>query len=273
MQRPLRAWLFVPADRPDRYAKALASGADAVIIDLEDAVAPDAKPTARAALFDWLREPRPVADGGTAVWVRINSVETPWFDDDLAVATLPGVAGIVLPKAESDTPIASVAAAGARAVMPLIESAAGFDQLRSIARARAVSQLVFGSIDLQVDLGMRDAADDELLWFRSELVMASRLAGLRSPIDGVSTAIDDADQIRTDVLRARRLGFGGKLCIHPRQVEPVRRHFAPGEAEIDWARRVIAADAAAGGAAVAVDGKMVDKPVLLRARAIVAEAG
>lgn len=273
MQRPLRAWLFVPADRPERYAKALASGADAVIIDLEDAVAPDAKPAARAALFDWLREPRPLADGGTPVWVRINSVETPWFDDDLALATLPGVAGLVLPKAESDTPIASVAAAGARAVMPLIESAAGFDQLRSIARARAVSQLVFGSIDLQVDLGMRDASDDELLWFRSELVMASRLAGLRPPIDGVSTAIDDAEQVRTDVLRARRLGFGGKLCIHPRQVEPVRRHFAPGEAEIDWARRVIAADTAAGGAAVAVDGKMVDKPVLLRARAIVADAG
>ncbi len=271
MPRPLRAWLFVPGNRPERFAKALDSGADAVIIDLEDAVSPDAKPAAREALTTWLRNDSR-SNAQVPVWVRINSVDTPWFDDDLAVAALPGLAGVMLPKAQSDAPIARVAAAGATAVMPLIESAAGFDQLRTIARTAGVSRLAFGSIDLQVDLGMRDASEDELLWFRTEIVMASRLAGIEAPIDGVSTAIDDSEQIRIDVLRARRLGFGAKLCIHPRQVEPVQRHFAPGATEIDWARRVIAADAASGGAAVSVDGKMVDKPVLLRARAIADEA-
>ena len=127
---------------------------------------------------------------------------------------------------------------------------------------------VFGSIDFQVDLGMRDALEDELLFFRSQLVLTSRLAGLQAPVDGVSTAIDDADQLRDDVLRARRLGFGGKLCIHPRQVASVNRHFAPSAAERAWAQRVLDAAAASGGAAIAVDGKMVDKPVILRAQAI-----
>ena len=271
MAHPLRAWLFVPGNRPERYAKALASGADAVIIDLEDAVSPDAKHEARAALMDWLRA-NPLAIGHAPIWVRINSIDTPWFDADLALAAMPGLAGVMLPKTESEAAIVRVAAAGASALLPLIESAAGFEQLRVIARADGVSRLAFGSIDLQVDLGMRDASEDELLWFRTEIVMASRLAGIEAPIDGVTTSIEDAEEIRSDVLRARRLGFSAKLCIHPRQVEPVQRHFAPSVAEIDWAKRVIAADAASGGAAVSIDGKMVDKPVMLRARAIVEEA-
>ncbi len=271
MSRPLRAWLFVPGNRPERYAKALASGADAVIIDLEDAVSPADKLMARVALADWLIANQATADAAQ-LWVRINAVDTPWFDGDLSIAALPGLAGLVLPKAETEAPIARLLSAGAAAVLPLIESAAGFDQLRQIARVPGVARLAFGSIDLQVDLGMRDATEDELLWFRSEIVMASRLAGIAAPIDGVTTTLDDEQQIRSDVLRARRLGFGAKLCIHPRQVEPVQRHFAPSEIEIEWAKRVIAADAASGGAAVSVDGKMVDKPVLLRARAIADEA-
>ncbi|WP_418314764.1 HpcH/HpaI aldolase/citrate lyase family protein [Piscinibacter sakaiensis] len=272
MSRPMRSWLFVPGNRPERYAKALTSGADAVIIDLEDAVAPDQKPRARAALADWLAQNQPTA-GAVPVWVRINASDTVWFDDDLSLAAQPGLAGVMLPKAEDPAQVATLCSAGAAEVLALIESAAGFEQLRSIARADGVTRLAFGSIDLQVDLGMRDADEDELLWFRSEIVLASRLAGIAAPLDGVSTTLDDETRLRTDVLRARRLGFGGKLCIHPRQVQPVQRHFAPSEAEIDWARRVIAADAASGGAAVSVDGKMVDKPVILRAQAIVGEAG
>ncbi|MEO8280803.1 MAG: aldolase/citrate lyase family protein, partial [Ideonella sp.] len=132
MTRPLRAWLFVPGNRPERFAKALASGADAVIIDLEDAVSPDAKDNARAALIEWLRG-NPAAPRRAPVWVRINSVDTPWFAEDLAVAALPGLAGVMLPKAETEAAVARVVAAGASAVMPLMESAAGFDGLRSIA--------------------------------------------------------------------------------------------------------------------------------------------
>ncbi|MCE7877437.1 MAG: CoA ester lyase, partial [Betaproteobacteria bacterium PRO3] len=116
-----------------------------------------------------------------------------------------------------------------------------------------------------------DGEEDELLMFRTGLVLASRLAGLRSPVDGVSTAIDDADALRADVVRSKKLGFGAKLCIHPKQVAVVNAAYRPSDAERDWAQRVLDATAKSGGAAVAVDGKMVDKPVILRARSILDE--
>jgi citrate lyase subunit beta/citryl-CoA lyase len=201
-----RTYLFVPADRPERYAKALATGAGAVIVDLEDAVAPDAKAGARDALASWLaRTPAPVL-------VRVNAAETAWFADDLALCGHAAVAGVVLPKAErrADLAHASAIAAGKR-LYPLIETAAGFDAMRTLAGAPGVERLVFGSIDFQVDLGI-DGEGDELLCFRSQLVLVSRLAGIRAPVDGVSTAIDDAATLRADAERARRLGFGAKLA-------------------------------------------------------------
>lgn len=260
-----RSLLFVPGSRPDRFDKAMAAGAHVVVIDLEDAVAPGDKDRAREAVASWLDPRREVV-------VRINGAETPWFRDDLSMCGRAGVAAVMLPKAERPGDIAALRDAGAAAVLPLIESAAGLAALASIAGAPGVQRLAFGSIDFQVDLGMRDALEDELLFFRSQLVLASRLAGLQAPVDGVSTAIDDAERLRDDVLRARRLGFGGKLCIHPRQVAGVNRYFAPSEAERDWAQRVLDAATASRGAAVAVDGKMVDRPVILRAQAILDEA-
>ena len=265
MSRIARSLLFVPGSRPDRFDKALVAGADAVVVDLEDAVAPGDKDRARDALAAWLAPDR-------SVIVRINGADTEWFRGDLALCGRPGVAAVMLPKAERARDIAAVRGAGAPAVLPLVESAAGFAALPAIAGAPGVQRLAFGSLDFQIDLGMRDALEDELLFFRSQLVLASRLADLQPPVDGVSTAIDDTDRLREDVLRARRLGFGGKLCIHPRQVEGVNRHFTPSEAERAWAQRVLDAAAASGGAAVAVDGKMVDKPVILRAQAIVRDA-
>ena len=260
-----RSLLFVPGSRPDRFDKALAAGASAVIIDLEDAVAPADKDAARAALAAWLGPQH-------AVIVRINSADTAWFERDLALCGAPGVAAVMVPKAERADTLAAVTAAGARGLLPLVESAAGLAALGSLAAAPGVLRLAFGSIDLQVDLGLRDASEDELGPFRLQLVLASRLAGIGAPIDGVSTAIDDQDQLRIDVQRARRLGFAGKLCIHPRQVAPVNRWLVPSAAELAWAHQVLAAAAAAGGAVVAVDGKMVDKPVLLRAEALLREA-
>ena len=260
-----RSLLFVPGSRPERFDKALAAGADVVIIDLEDAVAPADKLAARESVRAWLRPEHTVV-------VRINAADTPWFAGDITLCALPGVAAVMLPKAERAETIATLVAAGAQGVLPLIESAAGFAALATLAAAPGVQRLVFGSIDFQLDLGLRDAHEDELLYFRSQIVLASRLAGLASPIDGVSTAIDDADLLHTDVQRARRLGFGGKLCIHPKQVAGVHRGFAPSPDELAWAQRVLAAMAAAGGAVIAVDGKMVDKPVLLRAERLVAEA-
>jgi citrate lyase subunit beta/citryl-CoA lyase len=257
-----RSYLFVPADRPERYEKALAAGAGAVIVDLEDAVAPLAKVAARETLARWL--PR----AASQVLVRVNASETGWFADDLALCGHAAVAGVVLPKAErrADLAHASAIAAGRR-LYPLIESAAGYDAMRTLASAPGVERLMFGSIDFQVDLGIADDGD-ALLAFRSQIVLASRLAGLRAPVDGVSTAIDDAEALRADALRARRLGFGAKLCIHPKQVAIVEQAFAPTEDERAWARRVMDAAERAKGGVVAVDGHMVDRPVLLRARAI-----
>lgn len=279
-KRPLRSLLFVPGHRADRFAKALASGADAVVVDLEDAVAPSAKEQARAAVAAWLDSspfaPIPTDAGGAQpprILVRINGADSAWFDDDLSLAGKAALDAVMIPKAETREVLDRVRSAGARALVPLIETAAGFARLRETAAAPGVERLAFGTIDFQVDLGMRDAAEDELLAFRTQFVLESRLASIGAPIDGVSTAIDDAERLAHDVLRARRLGFGGKLCIHPRQVARVNALFAPGDDEIAWAQRVLEAAASAGGAAVAVDGKMVDKPVMLRAEAILRESG
>jgi citrate lyase subunit beta/citryl-CoA lyase len=271
-----RSYLFVPGNRPERFDKACAAGAGAVIIDLEDAVAPNEKFTARAAVRDWLCAEKVAAQSAhepsdKAVLIRINSATTEWFAGDLALCNLPGVAGIVLPKAEYAAQVRMVADAGAAAILPLIESAQGFGQLAEITQQAQVQRLIFGSIDFQLDLGI-DGEGEELLFFRSQLVLQSKLAGILSPVDGVSVGIEDSAQLRSDAQRARRLGFGAKLCIHPKQVEQVNRAFRPDAASVAWAARVIDAADAAGGAAVAVDGKMVDLPVLLKARAIRMEA-
>lgn len=261
---PVRSYLFVPATRPERFAKALESGAQAVIVDLEDAVSPADKDRARAALAAWLSPARPVL-------VRINAAATPWFAADLALCTQPGIAGIVLPKAENADDIERVVRASNERVpvLPLVETAQGLWNARALGEAPGVVRLLFGSIDFQLDLGVRD---DALLAYRAQIVLASRVAGIAAPVDGVTTAIDDADTLRRDTERARELGFGGKLCIHPKQVAVVNATFRPTEGEIAWAQRVVAADATAQGAAVAVDGKMVDRPVLAQAHAILAEA-
>lgn len=259
-----RSYLFVPANRPQMFDKACKAGADAVIVDLEDAVPPADKAQARAALAGWLSPRHPVV-------IRINGADTEWFADDLALCGAPGVGGVVLSKAEEVGAIARLRAAGAAAILPLIESAAGFENARAIARAPGVARLLFGSIDFQLDLGIRGERE-ELLFFRSQLVLVSRLAGLQAPVDGVSTAIGDPARLALDTMHARQLGFGGKLCIHPKQVGEVNRMFMPGEQELAWARRVLAAFDASGGAAVAVDGKMVDRPVVLRARQMLDES-
>ena len=261
-----RSWLFVPGNRPERFDRACASGADAVIVDLEDAVAPADKDAARSAVADWLSPACPV-------YLRINAVDSDWFEDDLAVCAHPGVAGVVLPKAESVDVLARLAAcAGKRvALLPLIETARGMDCARTLAEAGGVRRLLFGSIDFQLDLGI-DGDGEELAYFRSRLVLASRLAGVQPPVDGVTTAIRDTALLEADTLRARRMGFGGKLCIHPQQIAVVHRCFAPAADEVAWARRVEHAAASAAGAAVAVDGRMVDRPVLIKARRILAEA-
>ena len=258
------SYLFVPGNRPERFGKALASGADQVIIDLEDAVAPADKLIARDAVRDALDPDFPAA-------VRINSADAEWFEQDLSLCGLPGVAAVVLPKAASVADIARVRAAGAPTVLALIESAEGIANARALAAADGVTRLMFGSIDFSVDLGI-EGDERELDAFRSELVLASRLAGIPPPVDGVTTAIDDVEVLRRETLRGKRFGFGGKLCIHPRQLAVVHAAYLPSNDEVHWAMRVLEAAKLAGGGAVAVDGKMVDKPVMVRAERILQAA-
>lgn len=271
-QRSPRSYLFVPASRPERIGKAIAAGADAVIVDLEDAVAPDAKADARNGLSTpWPALQTQADAAGVALLVRVNGADTAYFNDDLAFCWTNGVREIVLPKADNASLAALRAGLPDTPCLALLETAAGFADLRDVARTPGVMRLLFGSIDLMFDL---DVADDDapLHHFRSELVLHSRAAGLPAPVDGVCTAIGDAQALAADTARARRFGFGAKLLIHPNQVEGVHVALSPTADELAWARRVVEQAAAAQGAAIAVDGKMVDRPVLERAQRIVAAA-
>lgn len=268
-----RTYLFVPADRPERYAKARAAGADAVIVDLEDAVAPAAKLRARDALANALDS---ALDEAAPLIVRVNAAGTPWFDDDLALCRHPGVAAVMLPKADGIDAVCHAFENAFKDVLPIIESARGIEEVRAIARVPGVVRLAFGSIDMAVDLGIDcapDGGEAELQPYRAQVVLASRLGCLAAPADGVSLAIDDAPRLRADAERSRRLGFGAKLCIHPKQIAVVQGVFDPDPERVAWARRVCAAFAASGGAAVAGDGEMIDVPVVERARAVLRSAG
>ncbi len=260
-----RSYLYVPGNRPDRFDKACAAGADAVIVDLEDAVPPAEKDSARAALVSWLSPAR-------AVVARVNAAGSEWFDRDLAACDAAGVTGLILPKAEKiDEGVISLCRRRGLALLPLIETAVGMAQAEAVAATPCVQRLMFGTIDFQFELGI-DGDGDELLAFRSRLVLASRLAGIQSPVDGPCTSWEDQALLMADSQRARRLGFGGKLCIHPKQVATVNAAFSPSEAQIAWARKVLDAAQRSGGAAVAVDGRMIDRPVILKAERISRQA-
>jgi citrate lyase subunit beta / citryl-CoA lyase len=261
-----RSYLFVPGNRPDRFAKAAASGADVIVIDLEDAVPADEKKVARAALAEWL------ATNDTPIAVRVNDVNSEWFRDDIALCRAPSVNAVMLPKTERIDDIFLCEFAGKPThILPMIETAQGFRNVVAIAQHRLTTRLVFGNVDFQLDLGI-DGDDEQLLYFRSQIVLASRIGNLQAPVDGVSMTLDDSAQIERDTLRAKRLGFGAKLCIHPRQVAAVNAAFVPTATDLLWAQKVVAAAAASHGAAVAVDGRMVDRPVILKAQEILAES-
>jgi len=263
MQPMARSYLFVPGNRPDRFQKALNSGAHAVIIDLEDGVAPADKASARQSVAQWLHPNHPVV-------VRVNAPGTEWFEDDLELCGRPGVAALMLAKAESARQTQDIAK-HAGALLPQIETARGFSCAQGIAGCAGVQRLVFGPLDFQADLGI-NGDNEELLFFRSQLVLISRLAGILPPVEGPTTAIDDPDLVRSDTARARRLGFGAKLCIHPNQVPIVNECFLPTAKEIHWATKITKAAEVSQGGVVVVDGKMVDRPVILLAERILKEA-
>lgn len=266
LARQATSFLFVPATRPERLGKAMDSGADMVIADWEDAVAPADKEGARQALAQAVE-----ALEGTQrarLLVRINAEGTPWHAEDLrALAQLVemGVAGVVVSKAERAQTLHAVArAAGAQAaLLPLIESVAGLDAAAALAAAPQVVRLAFGHLDFQVDAGMAcGLEEEELLPIRMALVLASRRAGIGAVVDGVTVETRNPERLALDAARARRMGFGGKLCIHPAQVQPLHAVFDPDPAAVAHAQRLCQALSEAGGGVCVLDGRMVDAPVL-----------
>ena len=255
--------LFLPATRLDRLSKALTAGADAVLLDLEDAVAEPQKDAARQALVDTLTAPP-----ATPLLVRINASTSAHFASDLAACAALPLTAIVLPKAEDPAVCGHVAARTGLPVVGLLETALGVHRAPDVAAACA--RLAFGSIDFAADLGIAHEREP-LGHARAALVMASRLAGLPPPWDGVTVAINNPDAVMDDCRHAVAMGFGGKLLIHPAQIAPARRAMAPSDADRAWAARVVEAARLNPGAAK-LDGEMIDPPVILRARQILARA-
>ena len=257
--------LFMPGDKPALFAKGAASGADALILDLEDAVAPDSKAAARAAVVA-----RASAD--SPVIVRINAIGTPWFEADLAALVRCPPDAIMVPKADSRAALAEVHQRLGQVLplIPLIETAAGLGALADLLSAPGVAVAAFGSLDFALDLDCLPEWE-ALLLARSELVLRSRLAGLPAPIDGVTPQFNAPELLQAEAERARGLGFGGKLAIHPRQIMPIRAAMLPTQMQVDWAEQVLAG--LDSGAVAQVNGAMVDAPVIARARRILARAG
>ncbi|WP_025858318.1 CoA ester lyase [Pseudomonas sp. CHM02] len=261
----VRSALFVPGDRPERYSKALASGADRVIVDFEDAVEEGAKAGARQLLGDYL-----IANPEASVWVRVNSPGHVQHEQDLAFCREHhGVVAIMLPKAETKAQIETAAATG-KPVVPIIESALGAANLSDLCSATGLERLCFGAIDMALDLGLKDGSAGALTvleHLKVGIVVQSKVHGLAPAFDGVFPAINDSAGLKHAVQTAAQMGFGGVLCIHPKQVADIHSALAPEVEEINWANRVLAASETQGGA-FKLDGQMIDAPVLARARRI-----
>jgi citrate lyase subunit beta/citryl-CoA lyase len=279
----IEAWatlLFVPADRPTMLAKAQARGADAVLVDLEDAIPPDGKSTARAGLRDALSAG--LLAGPAAVCVRVNAVGEGADRDLDALAGCP-VDAVVLPKAVLAADVRFVRDAidqllpdgEAVALVPQVETTRGILALDELAAVEGVTALAFGGEDFCVDLGVARSDESlELLMPRALVALHARAAGLAA-IDTVYTAIDDEPGLLREARVARQLGFSGKLLIHPAQIAPVRGVFTPSTEQVAWAERVMAAgplDGADGAGVRVVDGKMIDAPVRAQAERILARS-
>lgn len=267
----LRTALFVPATRPERFAKAFASFADAIIIDLEDSIELNAKQAARKNLVRHALE-HPEA----SFLVRVNGADTEWHETDVdACTSLPNVAGIIVPKAQSANRIEVLAAAG-KPVFPLIETAAGVHAVDEIAAATRNGRLMLGTVDLALDLGLvpnTEGAVAMLDHVRYQVLIASKVSGLPAPIDGPYLDFHDTEGLKVRALQARSMGFGGVLCIHPAQIQAVHAAFAPSAEELAWARQVMRELKVQALGVFSLDGKMVDQPIIERARRVIAIAG
>ncbi|MEM7704162.1 MAG: CoA ester lyase [Pseudomonadota bacterium] len=281
---PSRTYLFAPGNHPRKVEKCLTVGADAVVLDLEDAVANDQKTPTRDSLVEALKKPR-----ACRAYVRVNSFETPWCFDDLLAVVGPGLDGIVLPKTESAAQLIAVdwvlnqlerrhqLTEGSIDLMPIIETARGLAQINEICQAATrIRRLAFGAGDLHLDLNLRWEPEERALAdTRARLVLASRVAELEPPIDTVVLQIKDHDRFELSARNGLEMGFQGKLCIHPDQVAPANRIFSPSDEEIAHARSVVAAFEAAeaeGSASIQLDGYFIDYPIVYKAQRILSLA-
>lgn len=266
-------YLYAPGDRPEVVAKALASGADVVLVDLEDAVAPDRKAYARAATAELLAQRPPVP-----VHVRVNALDGPFADTDLkTLSPLPGLSGLRLPKVTSRSDVvraaesATPAEGGAIPLYALLETALGVEQAFDIASSHtALRGIAIGEADLRADLGIRD--ETGLDWSRARVVVAARAAGLPPPVQTVYPDIRDVEGLAASCAHGRALGFLGRAAIHPRQLPVIERAYLPTPAEIDAAEAVVAAAAAEPGAQALPDGRFIDAAVVTGARRTLALA-
>jgi citrate lyase subunit beta/citryl-CoA lyase len=259
----LRSLLFAPGNKGEVLAKLPRSSPDGVVLDLEDAVPADAKAEARAVVA----EVAPTLVDQVAVYVRVNAVPSDWFADD--VAALPdGIAGIVVPKLESAE---QVDALPDLPVIAGLETAAGVARAESVLAGDRVVAGYFGAEDFVADMGgVRTVEGTEVLYARSQVALAARLTGVLA-IDQVVTDLRDEDRFRADAAVGRSLGYRGKLCIHPAQVAWAHEAFSPSAEELERARRLLAAydeAKAAGTAAIAFEGQMVDEPLARQAQAL-----
>ena len=254
------AVLFTPGDRPERFAKGWTTSRGALILDLEDAVSAYRKPVARSAIVAWL-------DSGHQALIRVNSVDSPYFADDVVQLEGREPTGIVIPKVNSAADVRAVRAVWPQArLYPLIESPRGLENIYEIARCDGAAQLLLGALDLHAMCGITYPNQSFLSYSRIQLVVASKAAGLSGPVDTPHPAFDDLASVASDTVAAAQLGFNAKLCIHPAQIRSVNDAFLPSAEEIEWANEVVRAGEAGG--AVSVRGAMVDAPVLATAQQI-----
>ena len=277
----MRSLLFVPGDRPDRMQKAFSAGADALILDLEDAVAPAAKPDARRHVAEFLH-----AMGGHNLWVRVNPLDSPENERDLEAVLRQHPHGIVLPKAEGGRDVDELARrltehgnVSAQILAIATETPAAIFGLGSYGHAKRLAGLTWGAEDLPAAIGATTSREEDGSFTapyeiaRSLCLFGAAAAGV-APIETVYPAFKDLEGLAAYAARARRDGFTGMMAIHPAQVKVINDAFTPSDAEIAHAQAVLAAfEAQPGAGALSLDGKMIDRPHLVQARRILEAAG
>ena len=267
----LKSLLFVPATRKERFQKALQSGASAIIIDLEDSVSPSDKASARENILSFIKE------SDSKFFVRINDCKSEFYADDVKLLRnlSERLHGVILPKSQSRDELESLNESldSKIALMPLIESARGVRNMETIATAKGVVALSFGALDLALDLGLKEGEglSFALKSFLLEMALVSRCCNILPPINGVYPSIDDMQGLRDNMTFAHSLGFSGSLCIHPKQVSLINEVFAYSSDEIAWAKEIVRLAKIHNNAVFSYEGKMIDMPVIKKARGILGE--